>query len=557
MKPHTTQRRLLGAAALLAIPLLVLAQPTGDGQPAGRLLQRISTGQLRHGSRNLCLAYSPNGQLLVGGGGSDPVRVWDGTTGQQKFTCPETWVNAIVFTTRGSVFITGGMFKTIRLWETATGKEAGQLAGHNAPVKALALAPDGSMLASAGQDGTVILWELTTKKKIIELKQHTDEVTSIAFCPANEVPVLVTGGNDRTVCVWDSDTNQLTKKINAGCDVLAVAVSKDGKTAFSAGDDNLLRVWEAATGKLLHTLQGPDGMLVSLAVTRDGTTLISGGRDKSIRLWDIANLTAKPRIIERHLGDSDALAVARDGKHIATAGLNNTIRIFETATGKELFAGDNPQAGLTGLTLSRDGKTLAAVTAPGIVYLWDAQTGQQLRHFATGHVGDISLAFTPDGKSLVTAAETVRFWDPQAGTQRFELPWAAKERSPVLGLAFSPDGKTMAIGTRDKHVLVYEVDSKRCTDTFTYPGQPYALAFSTDNGLLAVSGSSKIVLWDCAGHKELRQFECKEAAPMTVLPDVAALAFSPDRKTIAAACFDGPIRVIDFTTAKEAGVCEG
>src|SRR5439155_16799766 len=113
-------------------------------------------------------------------------------------------------------------------------------------------------------------------------------------------------------------------------------------------------------------------MVVSLTVSRDDKMLISGGRDNSIRVWDLQAKGNPPRVIPRHFGDSDALALSKDGTRVATAGLNNTIRIFETATGKELLSGNDPQAGLNGLTLSRDGKFLAAITAPGIVYMWDA-----------------------------------------------------------------------------------------------------------------------------------------------------------------------------------------
>src|ERR1043166_3615834 len=188
-----------------AAPLFV-AQPKVEG-PSPRLMQRLGTDQFRHGSRILCLAYSPNGQILAAGGGSDPIRVWDTATGQQKFICNESWINAITFSPRGSVLVTGGAFKTIRLWEAASGKDAGKLDGHAAPIKALALSPDGTLLASASQDGQIFLWEMLTKKKITELKEHTDEVTCLAFCPSIDVPLFVSGSNDRTVRVWDADNN--------------------------------------------------------------------------------------------------------------------------------------------------------------------------------------------------------------------------------------------------------------------------------------------------------------------------------------------------------------
>src|SRR5262245_2692254 len=83
---------------------------------------RFGTARLRHGSRILALAYSPNGRILAAGGGDDPVRLWDTDTGTQIRTIKETWVHALAFTPRGSVIATAGAFKTIRLWEVATGK---------------------------------------------------------------------------------------------------------------------------------------------------------------------------------------------------------------------------------------------------------------------------------------------------------------------------------------------------------------------------------------------------------------------------------------------------
>jgi sugar lactone lactonase YvrE len=158
----------------------------------------------------------------------------------------------------------------------------------------------------------------------------------------------------------------------------------------------------------------------------------------------------------------------------------------------------------------------------------------------------------------VTAADaTARFWDAETGKQRFELTQNNAKMGPVLNLAFAPDGKTLAVGMRGGQVAIWDIEGKSIIDTFAYPGQPYALAYSQDNKLVAAAGGSKIVLFDRAANKELRRFECKDAPPKTLLPDVAALAFSPDKKTLAVACWDGVIRVLNIADGKEVSVCEG
>jgi WD domain, G-beta repeat len=126
-----------------------------------------------------------------------------------------------------------------------------------------------------------------------------------------------------------------------------------------------------------------------------------------------------------------------------------------------------------------------------------------------------------------------------------------------LSLAFAADGKACAVGMRSGQVVLWDLDGKTAVGAFAYPGQPYAVAFSADSKLLAAAGGSKIVLFDRAANKELRRFDCKDAPPKTLLPDVAALAFSADKKTLAVACFDGAVRILDYNTGKEVGACEG
>jgi WD40 repeat protein len=144
-----------------------------DPLPTGAI-KRLGTNRLRHGSRVMALAYSPNGRILAAGGGDDPVRLWDADTGKELRTLKETWVTALAFTPRGSVIATAGAFKTIRLWEVATGKEYNKLDGHATGIKAMVLSPDGSMLASGSEDGAIILWELLTGKIITQFKGHLD-----------------------------------------------------------------------------------------------------------------------------------------------------------------------------------------------------------------------------------------------------------------------------------------------------------------------------------------------------------------------------------------------
>jgi len=539
-------------------------KPAGPGVQASedklppKALQRFGTAKFRHGSRILSLAYSPNGRILAAGGGDDPIRLWDVDTGVMQRALPEAWVHALVFSPRGSVVVTGGAFKTIRMWETATGKEVNKLDGHKSAVKALAISPDGTLLASGDAEGNVILWELLTARIVNTFKGHTDEITSLAFSPDSST--LASGSGDRTVRLWDTDNGKFLRQVDGGCMVTAVAFT-DAKTLISGGDDNQLRLWNVETGKQVDTWKGHEKTIASLLVQREKTTnraltLVSGAHDGTILLWDLT-AKAKPRVIRRALGDSDALALTRNGDFLATGGINNTVRIFETGSLKELTFGPGHQAGVSALALSRDGTKLASASVMGDILIWEPGTGKFVAGWKGPQGGEVVLAFAPDGGSLASAAgaDAIRIWDPKDGKELFSLPGAKGD--PALSLAYGHDGQTLLVGRRSGKVEVFDLKEKKAVREFKYTGPAYTLGVSADGKTLAVSGGNKVTLWNLADGRQLKTFGTRDEGPESTWPVVAALAFHPEGKVIALSCYDGIIRLMDIATGKELRNCEG
>ncbi len=549
------------ALALIA-PLFLLLSAAAHAQPANgplppRSFLRIGTTKLRHGDRILCLAYSPDGQMLAAGGGNDPVRIWNPKTGEVIREIQEPWAHVMAFTVSGDTLLVAGYQKKIRLWNFKLNKENGQLDGHKAAVKALAVSPDTSTIASGSQDGIVILWNMTDKIKWIEFTAHAEEVTALAFCPEKDSTLLVSAGSDRLVKLWNLEDNQakLKFKLDAGCGVLAIAFAPDGKTLYSAGDDNLIRRWDVATGRHSGVFKGHDAIIVSLIAQEN--TIISGGLDKTIRFWD-AKSTELNRTLPRAQGDCDALAVTTSGEFVATAGINNTIRIFEADKGKEFAFGPGPQSPLAGLVLSADNKRLASLTSAGKVFVRDA-AGLPAVEWDAKQTGDLILGGTPDGKTLVTASGPVRFWNADTGNEIAQLP--AKGLDTVETLAFAPDGKTIALGYHSAQIELWDWRNKKSLASFKYPGSLFALAWSPDGKKLAAAGGAKVFVWDAQTKSLVKSFDVKEG-PAPSFPTIKVLAFGPDGKTLAAGGFDAVVRIYDLnaknpTDPKQQRLCEG
>lgn len=537
--------------------------PAADALPLpARALQRLGTAKLRHGSRILCLAYTSGVKTIVAGGGHDPVRVWDAETGKEIHHFDEPWVYAVAVGPLGNDLYTAGAFKVIRQLDMQSRKELSKLEGHTAPVKTLTLSPAGNVLASGGQDGTAHIWNLITRTSARQLKGHTDEITAVAFSTEfNPIPeLLATGSTDRTVILWHVESGKLVRKLDAGCGVQALAFSDaprerpldKGKFLFTAGDDYLIRKWEVATGKLLATFKGHTGIITNLRVVDQGKTLVSTAHDATVRLWNADDGTPG-QIIKTNPGDNDALAVSKDGTRIAVAGINDTIRLFDAANGKDVSPGEGPQSPLTSLALAGT-RAIAAGSASGRVYLWDG-AGKSARPLAAANEPtDLAVAASPDGKLLASGGRGVQFWNAQTGEKAGEL--AFKDGDVVLSVRFAPDGKTLAVGLRSQQAQLWDVEAKKLVHTLKYTGPVYALAFSRDGAKVAISGGATLALFEAASGKLVKEFASKDGPP-SAHPQIAALEFGPDGKTIAAGCYDGFIRLYDTYTGKEIRNFEG
>jgi WD40 repeat protein len=551
MKPPRTIAPL--CAALLLFAGEGSAQP--DNLPP-RAFQRMGAAKLRHGSRILCLAYAQDGQVLAAGGGNDPVRLWNPKTGDVTRELNEPWVHALAFSPSGETLLYGGHLKVVKLWNFRLNKETGRLEGHKATVKAIAVAPDASVIATGSQDGAIYLWDMNNKRKVAELPGHTDEVNALLYyADKDNNTILVSAGSDRRIIIWNTENNQPKLKFDAGGGVLALAMSADGKTLYSAGDDYLIRHWDVATGKQTGVCKGHEGIVVSLIL--QGDTLISGALDNTVRYWD-AKTGEHRRTLTRSPGDCDALAVTAKGDFLATAGLNNTIRIFETDKFKEIRHDDGIQAPLVGLGLAPDNKRLTAVSSDGKVLVWDRE-GRLAHKWDSKQTGEILMAVAPDNKTLAIASSTVRLWNAETGMEIAQLP--IKSASPVNTLAFAPDGNSLALGFEGGAIEFWDVKEKKLAGGVKYPGSLFALAWSPDGKKIAAGGGPKIHVYDLPGHALVQSFDVKEGPPAT-FPTCKCLAFGPDSKTLAAGGFDGIIRIYNLgaknpTETREQRICEG
>jgi WD40 repeat protein/serine/threonine protein kinase len=479
-----------------------LARLTGPGKASVIDLETAAETALADGHAKVShVAISPDGCLVVTGTqhGSG-LKVWDAGSGQLVRDLPAGTYGRAAFAPDGRWLVTTSAGEGVHIREVGTWAVRHQLTRKNRTSSGLAISPDSSLLAVALEVGTVSLFDPVKGDEVARLPSPIPlSIGNMCFNDDGSQLALACY-NHHTVQVWDLravrarlralkldwdlpayppardpavrqplEVEVVTSAGTLRClrghkgAVSVAAVSPDGTTLVSAGEDGAIRLRDWPGGKLRRTLQDPNWGILRVAFSADGKVLASGNRRGRVVLWDVAN--GKRRLVlDDHSAAVEGVAFSADGNLLATASHDRTVKVRDAATGKVRWTGKHDGAPV-GVAFSRDGKTLVSGggdwnsrTERGEVRIWDVATGKELLKVPGKFGGVWDVALSADGKLLAGGCldGTVRLWDAATGKEQFVLRGHTER---VLCVAFAQGDRVLVSSSHDGTVRLWDVAS--------------------------------------------------------------------------------------------------
>lgn len=481
------------------------------------------------------LAWSPdNQQLATNAYQAVQVRTPSSSEPAKSFDGPAETVSDLVWLDQGRKLAASSYDNSIWIWDVADGRLLDTLTEHKDRTWALAVDENGKRVASASWDDTVRIWnrEHGTSKVV---SKHTSDVWDVAWSPQGEQ--LVSAGRDGDLRIWNASTEQSIQKRSGHTGrVSCVAWSPDGKTIASSDEFGELRLWGGETLEPAGIIAGHDVAVNELRWNSDNQRLRIIGRDRVPRDWVIeaGTVTSMPA------SASDKLAWSADGTRTARASQGRLIRLGD-ADGQdtgEVLVGHT--AGLLGMSWSPDEKHLVSGSQDRTARIWDVQT-QTCINVIDQHTSSVNcVAWGPNIAYIATGGDdATHIWNAET----FEH--VSTIHSPAFVVAWSPDGKRLAIGESwlGMSVELWSTESWALLMEFSAGTRIDSLAWSpTGDSLAAGDVNGEVHLFDASSGQHGMSLRLQANS-------VSALVWLDDER-LATASRDGVVRICNGRTGR-------
>lgn len=386
--------------------ILASRHPASNSSGAVASIHDAATGQeisVLQGQNHTIQSIQPSqdGTLIAAADADGAVRIWAAQQGGElpSLKLINTKIQWASFQADQGIWALGSD-GTFRGWQMVSGNDApaiattiqptaiaGRLVEQATPARLseVAVSSDGKLFAIANSEGIVELWQAQSDQSLMRL--HSLQASTLTNPP----------------------TPQIQTNLSQAKTIHRLAFSQDGQKLVGVGIDKSLRIWDVASGQLLHQLSGHEALVEQVHFSADGKQLVSASWDRTARIWDVAS-----GALVHTVSHSDVVTTAHfspDGQRILTTSLDGTAQVVDAKTGVlQVILAGHRGAVLDG-SFSPDGQLLVTGSADGTARLWDANTGVEraiLRPLRTAASQEVikQVSFSRDGQHVATLSDS-------------------------------------------------------------------------------------------------------------------------------------------------------
>lgn len=492
-----------------------------------------------HSGHISAMAWSPSHGVLATGATDGAIRLWE--AGHSELISElkiNGYIGALCWSPDGRLLAFGVGNRFVEVWDYAGHTSFRLPREHKAFIGSLAWSPDGNILASGANNGTLRLWNVKAKSRYLTLQGHRTPIRGLAWSPDGRV--LASGAENGLIRFWNPKTGESSDKVKTNS-ISSLAWSLDGETIASAANDGAMRFWDSEYFRIRRRPRGHKSPINTIMYSPDGSVIASGGADDAINLWD-ADTGKLQKTLSTNNYIVTSLAWSSDRSILATGAGDSKIRLWNSKTGALVRLIEGHNNFIQSLAWHPDGHILASSANDGYSVIWDVDSGKQLYRFNQYYAPN-QLAWSKDGKTLAIGEYSGRvkvFNLNNAHLRNLHVkPWVG-----IHSLAWAPNSYFLACGTKDGEILVLDIRGGNNPKTFKkgHSSSVVSIAWSPEGLLLASASVEGIIgIWDVADNLLLRTLEGHSSY-------VRDLSWSPDGRILVSVSVDGSIFVWETDT---------
>lgn len=320
-----------------------------------------------HTNRISSIAISSDNTFFATASWDGTAILWRSSDCSVKFRLKshEYFITSLAISKNNKFIVTTSADATAIIWDTETGEKLHVLKGHYDFITDAVISHDGTIIITSCYDKTSIIWDVATGKMLGKLDTHGKAVNKAAIDRQDNFFVTIA---DKFAYIWHK-FGQLRHILGGHtAEITSVKISNNSKYVITGSNDKTVRIWDSENGKLIHALEGHPFFVGALEVTANDAYVISGSANNII-VWDVENGTIVYNFFDSEIGISFAnyLSLATDNRFLVSGSFDGHIRIWDLLTGTLHKRIKNAESIITAIASSSNGEFIICGTEDGAI----------------------------------------------------------------------------------------------------------------------------------------------------------------------------------------------